>query len=366
MDKIETILGSFFASHPDATDDQIRAFYDRKNLGRVECHEAYTLGSVISARKKLQALRNRPLIPQRSEEWYTLREGLLTASDLAQALGKGKYGNRAGLIQKKAFPSREFAAAKLAPLVWGVRYEAVAAMIYQRMKGGVPLHEFGLIPHETCKVFGASPDGITDTGVMLEIKCPYKRKIIQGDVPEHYALQIQGQLEVCDLEYCDYIECQLKQHTQNEFEDLRDREHVGIVAECYGSGDTYIYSPTELTGIPELLAWKTELYNKMPDTIMCFYYWSLEDYNLVRVKRDRELFDSLRPEIEDFWKDVLKARKEGPVAPKVTRPRKVTVSAPVFSFVEEDEEGGDAATGVGARASADGGGFAFILDHDEK
>ena len=46
---------------------------------------------------------------------------------------------------------------------------------------------------------GASPDGITDDGVMVEIKCPPKRKFTKT-VPPHYKMQVLGQLEVCNLD----------------------------------------------------------------------------------------------------------------------------------------------------------------------
>ena len=46
---------------------------------------------------------------------------------------------------------------------------------------GVTIVEFGLVPHPTFNIFGASPDGICDEdspkefiGRMLEIKCPPK------------------------------------------------------------------------------------------------------------------------------------------------------------------------------------------------
>ena len=38
---------------------------------------------------------------------------------------------------------------------------------------------------------------------MLEIKCPTKRPIT-GFIPEYYHYQVQGQLEVCNLNYCDF------------------------------------------------------------------------------------------------------------------------------------------------------------------
>ena len=44
---------------------------------------------------------------------------------------------------------------------------------------------------------------------MLEIKCP-KSRIITGFIPEVYRAQIQGQLEVCGLDYCDFLECDIK------------------------------------------------------------------------------------------------------------------------------------------------------------
>ena len=72
----------------------------------------------------------------------------------------------------------------------------------------------GLIIHNQYKHIGASPDGISDLGIMLEIKCPFKRKI-DGAIPEQYWMQIQGQLEVCDLEECDYLECKLWEYRKN-------------------------------------------------------------------------------------------------------------------------------------------------------
>lgn len=38
------------------------------------------------------------------------------------------------------------------------------------------IYEFGLMKNPHHDFFGASPDGISELGVMLEIKCPYKRR----------------------------------------------------------------------------------------------------------------------------------------------------------------------------------------------
>ena len=72
-------------------------------------------------------------------------------------------------------------------------------------------------------ILSASPDGIVDSesenkdyiGRMLEIKCPTSRDIT-GFIPEYYHAQVQGQLEVCDLEYCDFVECKISEYSSSE------------------------------------------------------------------------------------------------------------------------------------------------------
>ena len=43
----------------------------------------------------------------------------------------------------------------------GVKYKEIATLFYQSITGTV-VKEFGLIPHPTFPIFGASPDGICD------------------------------------------------------------------------------------------------------------------------------------------------------------------------------------------------------------
>ena len=53
---------------------------------------------------------------------------------------------------------------------------------------------------------GASPDGLTESGKIVEVKCPYTLKIQQKTrCLEHYS-QIQTLLEVFDLEVCDFVQ----------------------------------------------------------------------------------------------------------------------------------------------------------------
>ena len=83
----------------------------------------------------------------------------------------------------------------------------------------VIIDDYGCIRHRTIPFIGASPDGICSpksknrnlVGRMLEIKCPKSRKI-DGIPPTVYAVQVQAQLEVCELEYCDFLECKIVEY----------------------------------------------------------------------------------------------------------------------------------------------------------
>jgi hypothetical protein len=47
---------------------------------------------------------------------------------------------------------------------------------------------------------------ITLCGRILEIKCPYTRKIIPGTVPRHYMPQLQTLMHVSKLPVCDFVQ----------------------------------------------------------------------------------------------------------------------------------------------------------------
>ena len=158
---------------------------------------------------KLAILKDLELPEQRSEEWYKIREGILTASSLADAIGEGHFSTKDQLLIQKCGGPRGDIPFKI--VEWGVMYEPVATKFYELMNNLTVL-EFGLVPHPEFKIFGASPDGICDSdsppdyvGRMLEIKCP-PRRVFTKEVPRHYWMQMQGQLECCNLEECDFLQ----------------------------------------------------------------------------------------------------------------------------------------------------------------
>lgn len=263
----------------------------------------------------VERLRLMPQPAQRSEEWHRMRNGMVTASDFAQALGHGKFGSQREFIMKKV-DNPPFNAC-MPPLLWGVKYEPVAAAIYER-RHSVALHEFGLLPHPTNTMLGASPDGITDLGVMLEIKCPWRRKIVEGAVPEQYAWQIQVQLDVCGLDECDYQECKLREYDDLEewLEDggwgmlAADGNEKGVVMTAPGNPPVNFYPEPVLQDwtAEGLEAWARSVKADHPGAELSYY--RLDQMQVIRVHRDPEFMATWVPALEEVWQRVLDYRAD--------------------------------------------------------
>jgi hypothetical protein len=127
---------------------------------------------------------------------------MLTASDVATALGENPYEKPSSLILKKCgVPSTFFGNDATRH---GEKYEPVARDLYCEKTGEV-VHELGLVQHSEIPWLGGSADGVTESGKLIEIKCPMSRKI-EDKVPKHYLAQLQVLMEVLDLEECDFIQ----------------------------------------------------------------------------------------------------------------------------------------------------------------
>lgn len=270
------------------------------------------LATFSKGQKRVNSLLTIPKVEQKSAQWYELRQNLITASDFAQALGEGKFGTKDDLIKKKVAPQDDNAKFANNPFFkWGNMFEQVACELYSTLTENVVVHEFGLLPHETRPYFGASPDGITEYGVMLEIKCPFKRKIETGGaVPKQYYYQIQGQLEVCGLEECDYFECQFQLYkTQKDFFGSKDDGNIkGIIIERQPS--QYVYSSFSASPEWDFESWLNDQLEDAQDVIS-IKFWYLSHYNIQRVKLDKQFVDKKLDELEVVWNKILDYRSNG-------------------------------------------------------
>ena len=114
-------------------------------------------------------------------------------------------------------------------------FEDMAIRCYKQINNNIPVHIFGIIQNKNIEHFGASPDGITDLGIMVEIKCPFSRQIKKDFIPEKYYYQMQGQLAVCNLTECDYVECEFKIFRYELFR--KDHTANGWASETCGDGN---------------------------------------------------------------------------------------------------------------------------------
>ena len=312
-------------------------------------------------------LYNTPQPEQRTKEWFDYRFNRITASDTATAIDMNPYESVESFICKKCDPNFPFLDNDF--VFHGKKYEQIATSLYEHLYNS-KVTEFGCVPSDKHKFLGASPDGISSKstldykfnpklGYMLEIKCPFVREIknsgaIAGDIcPYYYYCQVQQQLECCDLEYCDFIQCALVEYKDRE-EYLKDVNHKFIITEgTDGSlmddnkappimskgyllqflpkvyepkfeGDKHhykgfwIYPPrlnmTETQYqewvLYNISTWKTQ----HPDIAETHYfdkvlYWKINNAHTVTIPRDKEWFNKVFPVLQETWKKVCYYRE---------------------------------------------------------
>ena len=178
--------------------------------------------------------------------------------------------------------------------LWGKKYEEIATRMY-RLVYNIPVLEFGSLPHPRLSWLRCSPDGITPNGTLLEIKCPFKRKIT-GICPFHYYTQCMIQLEVCDLEICDYLECEIIEfQTEQEYIDyvLTENQFKGILMnktnEENNSETKYIYPPDYLITTEDFLNWS----NTLQSIKVVPIYYCITKWNVIQIKRNKVWFDTI-------------------------------------------------------------------------
>lgn len=250
---------------------------------------------IMDYKGKLESLLKIPKIEQKSPEWYEARHTVISASDFAQALNEGKFGTQRDLIIKKVDPP-EYGVLNNPFFAHGNMFEPVANAVYSAMHN-VKIYDFGLLKHPNISFLAASPDGITEDGLMIEIKCPLKRKV-GGDVPRQYYYQIQGQLDVCDLEECDYFECEFSQ-CRSTWEFDASRLTKGVIAKKDGN---YVYGPLVLASESQDTA-EIKSFAKSNPEGLC--YWVMKAHNLRRVVRDKAFMQEKVPELKEVWDKIV-------------------------------------------------------------
>ena len=292
-------------------------FHYHKDLPRITSTKQKFLNEQVERIKRM------PQPEQRSQDWYDFRDQRITASDFGAALNMG-HGYDYNVLKKKVVLDRKFFTS--AAILHGIKYEDVAISIYEH-RNNVVVREYGCIAHPVHNFLGASPDGITDDGIMVEIKCPSSREIT-GVTPEGYWCQVQGQLEVCELDRCDFLECKIVEYDSRD-EYLADNYEgdyfynslgmeKGTVIEFFDKEKKkqfYSYMPIGMSAeeIDAFAAKEEAKYAGDSNIIYCgIDYWRLEKVSCVPIYRNQEWWHNFAlPKLTQLWIDIVRFRVEG-------------------------------------------------------
>jgi putative phage-type endonuclease len=137
------------------------------------------------------------------KEFLEARRAGIGSSDVAPILGLSPWKSALSVYLDKIGESAD--QPMTPPQEWGVRAEPmIAAAIID--KYGWELSKPLTMKHRSFGFLIASPDRMTDKGDVIEIKTARTDdgwgEAETADVPEHYWLQVQHQLEVADADTC--------------------------------------------------------------------------------------------------------------------------------------------------------------------
>jgi len=152
-------------------------------------------------------------IDQQSEAWFDARCGRVTGTrfkSLVAGASTQTYKDLLADIVCEIITGRKEESYSNAIMEHGIETEPLARAEYEDLFE-CEVEQVGfIIPDEDNKYhewIGISPDGMTDG--LLEIKCPlmktHLKYISKGEFPSDYRYQVQGQLFVTGLPYCDFM-----------------------------------------------------------------------------------------------------------------------------------------------------------------
>ena len=280
---------------------------------------------ILKIENQIEYLNNIPQPEQRTKEWYEFRRNLITASNAYKAFENQNVQNQ--LIYEKCCEienNSSFNQVNInTPFHWGQKYEPVSVMIYED-KFNTKIGDFGCIKHSIHSFLGASPDGINIDklsdryGRMLEIKNIVNREI-DGIPKKEYWIQMQLQMETCNLDECDFLETMFQEYN-SEAEFLEDgtfftsnnNEIKGIMM-YFNKPDGnpyYSYKPL-LMDKCEFEEWEEEQMETIKLTWIKNIFWKLKICSCVLVQRNEKWFHDNIKQIKNIWSIIEKERIEG-------------------------------------------------------
>lgn len=179
---------------------------------------------------------------QGSEDWLKCRLGKVTASRFKDVIAKGLGGKPSKTRQSYMY---EIASEILTEtpqevftnqyMEWGTLTEPLAREHYSQIIG-LEVSQVGFVEHND--FIGCSPDGIVSGDGLLEIKCPktstHIEYVLSGEFPSQYKSQVQGQLWVCQKNWCDFVSFDPRIKTKDKIFKIRverDEQYIKMLDE---------------------------------------------------------------------------------------------------------------------------------------
>ena len=300
---------------------------------------------VNNVQSKIEYLKNQYQPTQQTDEWYNLRNQIMTASNIYKILGTQSQYN-------------SFICEKCTPVVkkettyintndarhWGHKYEKLTLLMYQTMYR-VQVGEFGCIKHSQYDYIGASPDGIVvgddilhpHYGRMIEIKNIVNREIT-GNPLESYWVQMQIQMEVCDLDLCNFIETRFKEcETIDEWKQMYKKKGVVISNIPISFTNEYIAPEYEFVVYDENDSME-EFIEKWMSKHTVVNWWYMMEFSCVVVPRNRGWFSSVLPKLTEAWNTILLERENGEYKKRFPKKKIPTSKCFIHILLKENEK----------------------------
>lgn len=294
---------------------------------------------------QIEYLKNQYQPPQQTDEWYNLRNQIMTASNIYKILGTQSQYN-------------SFICEKCTPVVkkettyvntndarhWGHKYEKLTLLMYEKMYQA-QVGEFGCIKHSQYDYIGASPDGIVvgddilhpHYGRMIEIKNIVNREIT-GDPLEAYWVQMQIQMEVCDLDLCNFIETRFKEcDTIEEWKRMNKKKGVVISNIPISFTNEYIAPEYEFVIYDENDCME-EFIGKWMSKHTVVNWWYMMEFSCVVVPRNRAWFASVLPKLTEAWNTILLERENGEYKKRFPKKKMPVNKCLIHILLEENQE----------------------------
>jgi len=301
--------------------------------------EELTAEPYATREKKVKELLKLPATVQGSIPWLEERMNCLTATAISTALDENPYEWPIML-----FLDKTIAKVKFAPTIMthhGNKYENIINMVYS-YRNNVVVAEFGMIRHKKIAIVAASPDGICTSsngnkgntklvGRLVEIKCPYVRKILStgkldGEIiPHYYYVQVQVQLAVTDLDECMFVQCKIEEYPSWDIYVKDTNPYLESLSNKYGMerGCVIRLQPRDGTGVlaskylyPDKLHMiNNEVKQWIADQAISFesnelakthywdkpLFWKVTAYQENLVKREENWVEDRLKTLQRFW-----------------------------------------------------------------